>query len=206
MPRQPERLRARMKLAVRDAILEAAERSIAEDGVEAASLQAIARRAGVAVGTIYNHFEDRRDLFRALFDAHRAEILAAVDATLKAHAREPIADQLHSFARTFFEHYERRRDFFRVAVATESLRREMLVDKAGRFRPLILELEQRALRVVQRGVRDKQLRADAAQFLAPAFVGMLRATLLSRLADQRAPLHDEAGHIVALFLHGAARR
>ncbi len=195
-----------MKVALRDAILEAARSTIAEDGVEAASLQAVARRAWIAVGTIYNHFEDRRDLFRALFDAHRTEILAAVDASLKEHAREPATDQLVAFACAVLEYHDRRRDFFRVAIATESLRMQMMLDKSGRFRPVIPLLEERAQKIVQRGVRDKLLRADDGGFLAPAFVSMLRAALHSRIAERQRGLHEEATHIVGLFMHGAARR
>ena len=202
MRKKPERLRARMKAAVHDAILEAAERTVAEDGVEAASLQAVARRAGIAVGTIYNHFEDRQELFTALFDARRAEMLAAVDASLKEHAREPAARQLTAFVESVLGHFERRRDFLRVAFATESLRMQMMRDK----RPMLVQLEERAARIIARGVREKVFRAEGAELYGPAFVGMMRGALLSRLLGEGHASKQEAVRLVELFLHGAARR
>jgi AcrR family transcriptional regulator len=200
----PERLRARMRVAVRDAILEAAELCVAEGGVEAASLQAIAKRAGVAVGTIYNHFEDRQDLFRSLFDARRTEIIAAVTASMKEHASASLSEQLLAVAETALAHYDQRRAFFRVAIATESLRIQMFSDKAGKFRPGVVQLEGIVARVMRAGVRQKVLAPDGADLYAPLFVSMLRGVLVSRLDDKR-PLLNEANRVVHLFLRGAAR-
>jgi AcrR family transcriptional regulator len=81
------RLRARFRLAVHDSLLEAAERSIVEDGVEGASLLSIAKRAGVAVGTIYNHFQDRQELFHELFTKRKGELVSEVDAAMKTPSK-----------------------------------------------------------------------------------------------------------------------
>ncbi|WP_431910388.1 TetR/AcrR family transcriptional regulator [Nonomuraea jabiensis] len=51
----------------RDALVEAAREVLAERGVEA-PLEAVARRAGVAIGTLYRHFPERGDLIDALLD------------------------------------------------------------------------------------------------------------------------------------------
>jgi AcrR family transcriptional regulator len=48
--------------AVRDHILDAAHRVIAAQGLAAASTRAIATEAGVAVGTVYNYFDNRLEL------------------------------------------------------------------------------------------------------------------------------------------------
>ena len=91
-------LRERLRLAVHESLLDATERAIVEDGVEAASLQSIARRADVAVGTIYNYFNDRQELFRELFMKRRTEVLAAVDAGMKEAQGKPFEAQLESRA------------------------------------------------------------------------------------------------------------
>jgi AcrR family transcriptional regulator len=62
-PRAPRRDRARN----REALLAAAGAAFAEHGL-AASLQQIARDAGVAIGTLYRHFPTRDDLMLAVFD------------------------------------------------------------------------------------------------------------------------------------------
>ncbi|TMR95566.1 TetR/AcrR family transcriptional regulator [Nonomuraea basaltis] len=51
----------------RDALVEAAKQVLAERGVDA-PLEAVAKRAGVAIGTLYRHFPERGDLIDAILD------------------------------------------------------------------------------------------------------------------------------------------
>jgi AcrR family transcriptional regulator len=57
----------------RDAILRAAREVLAEQGLEA-SLDAIARRAGVGRATLYRRFPTREDLVSAIFDDNMDEL------------------------------------------------------------------------------------------------------------------------------------
>lgn len=63
VPPRPLRADARRN---RDRILAAAEKTLARDGVEA-SLEEIARRAGVGSATLHRHFPSRRALLDAVF-------------------------------------------------------------------------------------------------------------------------------------------
>lgn len=58
----------------RTALLEAARHLIREKGHEAATLEAIAERAGMTTGAIYGNFKNREDLFVALAQAYWAPI------------------------------------------------------------------------------------------------------------------------------------
>src|SRR5262245_16710366 len=58
--------RARRSAERRDAILAASLEEFAACGFAAARLDDVARRAGVAKGTIYLHFEDKEALFQEL--------------------------------------------------------------------------------------------------------------------------------------------
>ncbi|MFJ9344920.1 TetR/AcrR family transcriptional regulator [Streptomyces sp. NPDC101237] len=49
-----------------DALLAAAREAFAENGAEA-SLEDVARRAGVGIGTLYRNFPSRRDLFESVY-------------------------------------------------------------------------------------------------------------------------------------------
>jgi AcrR family transcriptional regulator len=51
--------RTERRLAAREGILAAAHRQVADGGWEAASVAAVAARAGVAAGTMYRHFPSR---------------------------------------------------------------------------------------------------------------------------------------------------
>jgi AcrR family transcriptional regulator len=54
-------------ITTRQRLLDAAERVILTKGLAAASTREIAREAGCADGTLYNHFADRADLFVVVF-------------------------------------------------------------------------------------------------------------------------------------------
>jgi AcrR family transcriptional regulator len=59
-------LRERFRREVASSIAAAAEEVFAEQGLHASHVGDIAKRAGVAVGTLYNYYEDRDALLAAL--------------------------------------------------------------------------------------------------------------------------------------------
>ncbi|GAA1438587.1 TetR/AcrR family transcriptional regulator [Leifsonia poae] len=63
------RKEARSGASARAAILKAAAEEFAERGYEAASLRAIARRAGVDSALVHHYFDDKADLFTASLEA-----------------------------------------------------------------------------------------------------------------------------------------
>ncbi|NAZ76078.1 TetR family transcriptional regulator [Kineococcus sp. T13] len=78
---RPRRTRAD-KQRNRAHILEVAEQFFAEQGVSA-SLDAIAKRAGIGPGTLYRHFPTREALLAALLEARDEELVARRDAIVR---------------------------------------------------------------------------------------------------------------------------
>lgn len=72
--RGPQRAGSRRNF---EALLAAAREVFAADGVNG-SLEAIARRAGVGIGTLYRHFPTRQTLFEAVY-VDEVEALARVE-------------------------------------------------------------------------------------------------------------------------------
>ncbi len=54
-------------VSTRERLLASAQELIEEGGYGAASVAAIAERAGVAAGTLYRHFESKQELFVEVF-------------------------------------------------------------------------------------------------------------------------------------------
>lgn len=79
---KPQNLRADAERN-REAILEAAREVFSRDGTDA-SLEEIARRAGVGIATLYRRFPNRTDLIDALFGDKALEYEAASQEALKA--------------------------------------------------------------------------------------------------------------------------
>src|SRR3954462_224048 len=67
MPRHPSHLAEERRLDARRRIVAAALEIVAEDGYAAASMAAVARRAGVATGSIYRHFPSKGELLAEVF-------------------------------------------------------------------------------------------------------------------------------------------
>jgi AcrR family transcriptional regulator len=88
----------------RERLLRAAQELIEEGGYAAASVAAIAERAGVAAGTLYRHFDSKEELFVELFRAvcsreERAMRVAAAAMPAVSSAADRLAEVLGTFAR-----------------------------------------------------------------------------------------------------------
>jgi AcrR family transcriptional regulator len=73
--RRPQRADARRNF---DALLAAAREVFAEAGADA-SLEDIARRAGVGIGTLYRNFPTRQDLFERVYISEVEDLCTAAD-------------------------------------------------------------------------------------------------------------------------------
>jgi AcrR family transcriptional regulator len=196
-------LRARFKATVTEAILDAAEELAADIGVHGTNLQAVAKRAGVAVGTIYNHFEDRNELFEELFARRREELLDALDLAAKKAAGSGFDSQLEAFVHTSFSYFDTRRAFLRLALDSQAGKHPSR-KKAGEAPGSMEQLTLRAERIVRVGLKEKRLRTDTAD-LAPYFLtAAVRAVLIARV-DTPKPLAPETPRVVKLFLQGTSR-
>jgi AcrR family transcriptional regulator len=73
--RTPRQDRARETV---DAVVQAAEQILVESGYGNASTNAIAQRAGVSIGSLYQYFSNKEELFRAVVRKHRGQVLPTV--------------------------------------------------------------------------------------------------------------------------------
>jgi len=73
---------AEAAVATRQDLLKAALRIFSEDGYTAATLEQIARRAGVTRGALYHHFEGKADLYDALLREEADQVMRPLMAGL----------------------------------------------------------------------------------------------------------------------------
>jgi AcrR family transcriptional regulator len=84
----------------RDGLLEAAKAAFAEVGPEA-SLEEIARRAGVGIGTLYRHFPTRDAIVEAVY---RREVQQLANAAPRLSETLPPAEALRSWMGVFIDY------------------------------------------------------------------------------------------------------
>lgn len=194
---RPGRLRDRLREATSEAILAAAEAAFAEEGLRAARMEQIAARAGVAVGTLYNHFEDKDALVRSLAETRRRDLLDRIDAALEGAEALPLDEQLRRFLAALFAHGAQHGALLAALVQAGE-------GPARTTSALVTTLNERAAALMARGVATGALRRDYADLHAVAFIGIARAAFLRALQDRPAAVGaEDVAPIVDLFLRGA---
>jgi AcrR family transcriptional regulator len=108
-----------LKKATSDAILDAAEAALSDEGVHAARMEDVAARAGVSVGTLYNYFADRAALIEALVLSRREALVDRLDQALVAVEGKRFEQQLERFLGELFAHFEQHRRFFSILMQGE---------------------------------------------------------------------------------------
>lgn len=102
--------RERRKANTRRALEEALRHCLAEHGYEETSVADVTRRAGVAVGTFYVHFESKEAALDSLLDTLNAELADRVAPALAAAAGgAPLEDSIRAAAEAFLTLLEERR-------------------------------------------------------------------------------------------------
>jgi AcrR family transcriptional regulator len=168
----------------REAILAAALEEFSASGFAATRLDDVARRAGVAKGTIYLYFRDKESLFQELVRTMLSPVVGALEAAriadLPARAvAEAIADL---FVREILS--TRRKDVIRLIIAegprfpklAEFYYREVIERVTAAMRALMT-------RAVARGELPHDALARFPQLLiAPALVAVVWSSLFERFA------------------------
>jgi AcrR family transcriptional regulator len=192
-----DQMRRTVRETVRVAILDAAEELIARHGLHDAGLAQIARRAGVAVGTLYNYFTDREALIRALFESRRATFRPRLLAAIHAGADLGFEPRLRGFVRAVLEAFESHRSFLKISIENEHLR------PPGSTTPQDVLAGVRELAAA--GVREGVVSPDKLEMLPLIVAGTLRAVTVHRL-QTGGELVADADAIVELLLGGVQSR
>jgi AcrR family transcriptional regulator len=98
----PRQARAR---ATYDAILEAATHIIARGGLAAFNTNAVAERAGVSIGSLYQYFPNKDALMVALIHRQQRVQLANVQAALAALADTDLETAVRTLVRAAMQHH-----------------------------------------------------------------------------------------------------
>jgi AcrR family transcriptional regulator len=186
-------MRLRAREAAATAILEAAEEVAAAKGLEATSTAAIAERAGVAVGTLYNYFPDRDALIAALFKLRRDALQPRIEAVAGATAKLPFEERLRAYLAGIAGVLEESRRFLRVAMSAEGAVKP-------KPRSMLLQTIAQALADILRPAA----RARAEEY-ARMLIGALKGMLQWRL-ERDEPFEPGARLLADAFLAGIVRR
>jgi len=99
-----------------DAILAATAHILSREGLERATTNAIAARAGVSIGSLYQYFPDKESLVRALNERHTREIQDLLTRRFAEVREAPIPEAVRAIVRAMVEVHRHDPDLHRVLV------------------------------------------------------------------------------------------
>jgi AcrR family transcriptional regulator len=168
----------------REAIIEAALDEFIARGFTATRLDDVARRAGVAKGTIYLHFKDKESMFEELIRTALVPMIGRLHAL--PPIEESVRDAIEGFAQNFIREIAntRRGDIVRLIVAegprfpavAEFYYREVVSRGLAGMRAMI------ELGISRGEIRQKNLARFPQILVAPALIAVIWQSLFSKHA------------------------
>jgi AcrR family transcriptional regulator len=195
-------LRSRLREATGAAILDAAEEVFAEEGLHAAHMNDIAAKAGVAVGTLYNHFKDRDALLDALMRERRMGMIHSIDDFLLQPSSGVFRDDLMALMTSIGGYLDRHRRFHHILhqcdLGAGLAAYPVTAESAAEMKRLMFE---RLDIVMKRGVEQKALRPELEPYYSSILIGVLRSARQQQreLDTEHLPVEE----IVRFFIEGA---
>jgi len=192
-------VRTKVREAVSEAILDAAEQVALENGIEAATAAAIAQRAGVAVGTLYNYFPDRDGILAALFKTRRAAIVPALDVAADETKALPFEERLRAYVRRLLEVFDDNASFLRLAVRADGEGASI----KGRDKTLMTQVLHHISQIMREGASRKLFPLTRVEPYARMLQGSLKGMVLWRV-EEGVSVADDADLVVDTFLRGVS--
>ena len=158
----------------------------------------IAAQAGLAVGTLYNHFRDREALLNTLRNEHLTRLLSELDTTLATCADQPFAQQLRSILTIYFTSFEHKRPLIEAMLQSNDSCQVAL-------RPVIVNaIYDRFEILAKRGLAEAALDTRLAKLLPTLLLGVARTIVLSPLITNGPKMHQTDIELLATFFMNGA--
>lgn len=193
--------REREKERRRQDVLDAALTLFSQRGFHNVSMQEVAETAGFAVGTLYNFFANKEDLFNEILMCSKERVLQELTTSLQGTG-SPV-ERLRYFVRCQAEVLIRNGDFIRLYVAVTGQRAHDLCAANQQDRDFREVLGTELARVIQLGIDQGMFRPVHADLAAKAMMSTLE-TLAFEDVDSHQPqiLKETFAQVEALFIDG----
>jgi AcrR family transcriptional regulator len=198
--------KAREGLVRRRDLLAAAEVLFAKNGFYKTTMAEIAEEAEFAIGTLYQMFKSKEEIYLSLVDEKVTAYLYEVE----AHARDAqgAAAQIEAVIRTKLNFFEHHRNFFRIYVAewsgSEWTAKSAFGDRI--WKKLLAHLDLMAA-IIEEGSRRGEFKPIPSREAAFALNGMMNSTIFHWILGNHPPgsLAAKAPIIRELFLKGIGK-
>jgi AcrR family transcriptional regulator len=191
--------RRRWRELMRQDLLEAAVELIRRDGLEALTVERVADACGVAKGTVYLYFENKRRLVEQAVERLVEPLVTEVTSLLETRELPP-ETRLRWMAEANLQYFDDNRGLFRVFVHGRFDNRT----RAGRTRtPHYRTILEKTARVVAEGSASGELRPFDPETVAAIWMEAVTAVILRRLMSADPPSRaTDLDLLIELFFGG----
>ncbi|MFQ3542562.1 TetR/AcrR family transcriptional regulator [Halobacillus rhizosphaerae] len=180
-------------------IIDAAVEVIAENGYHSSQVSKIAKKAGVADGTIYLYFKNKEDILVSLFQDKMGQFIEKIEQ--ETNARQTAEEKLLKLVET---HFEQLSADHHLAIVTQLELRQSNKE----LRQKINEVLKRYLavidQIVEEGVEENLFRRNMDPRLVRQMIfGTLDETVTNWvMKEQRYNIFEQAEEVHTLLVHG----
>ena len=175
-PRQPVEMKRRIPRQARaeetvSAILEGAAQVLEAGGLAGFTTNAVAERAGVSIGTLYQYFSDKGALLHALAEREVRVTIVSVAKALRGESAAPLEERVRAVVRAIVNAFHGRQRA-RKAVVQAVLAQGMAIEMVAPVAAFIADAESSPQRGIARLTREQQF------VLSRALMGAIRAAVI----------------------------
>jgi AcrR family transcriptional regulator len=184
-------------------ILDAARRLLVERGFQDLALDDVAKKAGVAKGTLFLYYRSKEDLFEAAF----ADLVDKLGATLEAALASPLRgrERLDEAARIVLQHFDEHSDF--MAQFGAGRFPGCGSRSSGRLLEKFAANLSRMTKILKACADDGLIRGGDLEASAAFLFALCRSSILyNMMKNVHRPLSARRVQVVEMFLNGVGKR
>ena len=192
-----ERRKELLDSMMRDAIYEGAVAVLTKHGLNGATMDRVAAAAGMAKGSLYNHFRNKQELLEFVRDRAIAPMQEALDEIVKSRLSAP--EKLTSISRLWREYLVKHHAVFEFLINDRAAKRLLRDSEQTTYASGIRQIAT----IIEQGIEQGALRpvdaTAAAEMFVSASIGMVEQEFAAGITR---PVDKAVDALMVVFLHG----
>ena len=198
--------REKVREFIRSELLQAGASVFGQKGFHQATLEEIAKKADVAVGTLYLYFKSKEEMYFGLFEQKATSFMDHLHSQLRTFSN-PL-EQLKAFVNGMLEYFEKESDFFSIYLYERTNLERV---RQNGISKQMFNLATKPVTMLTEIIHDAQdaslITAQDPKYLAFLLNGMVNAMILQWcVGGKKGSLTDKADVILSTFMDGARRK
>lgn len=188
---------AAKELDSKEIVLNSAQALIMEHGFLGLSMRELARHSGVAKGTIYHHFQDKRQIYLTVLERDILQVRRYLDDIVS----EPgtFVEKLRRLVQTYFDLQRERRLVIMSALRENATLDDQFSEILKKYRS---ELLQPIGALIRQGMASGDVRTVHVEMAVLSILGILQGFVVHQMILEDADLDESVvDHIVDLLTH-----